>query len=53
MRGLNPPPVSDINWILSYLLVVGHHSGGEVYGEIIPQALLPSSMWFSSYLSKV
>lgn len=37
----------------SSLLIVGCHAIGKVYGETVPEPLLPASMCFSSCLPEV
>lgn len=40
--------------VLSFFLAVGHHARGKVYGETVPQPLLPALMClFFSHLPNV
>lgn len=48
--GSNPSLLREMFWVLSFLLLVGHHVGSGVYGEIVSQSLLPTSVWLSSHL---
>lgn len=38
---------------LSSLLIVGCHTCGRVYGEIVSQLFLPTLIWFSFHLPDV
>lgn len=42
---------SSLGW--EFPLIVGHHTGGGVYGETVSQPLLPTLMWVFACLPDV